>query len=193
MFAGKLSWGSRPPVRVSDACCYFPVRCVDKFVWFKCDHANLAEAQKNWVSTRGYAARRSTLSERAKGYPTSVYFHRIVVGAATDSAGCVDHVNGDITDCRRTNLRKCTKKNNSRHRTRAYQHSKSGVLGIVTRVTSKGSARFLAYIHTDKKTRYLGTFLTMHEAVAARTASESSIFGDYAPIRPKPTITKGNF
>lgn len=94
------------------------------------------------------------------GEKTSIYMHRMIVGAIGRDQ-IVDHINGDTWDNRRENLRIVTKGQNNRNRHSI--NSSSGFMGV--RKTAEG--RWQAYIN-DGGFRHVGNFDTAIEAASAR-------------------------
>lgn len=76
--------------------------------------------------------------------------------------GVVDHINGDRSDDRWSNLRDVTHQLNSQNLTRAPCHSKSGFLGVTRR--NRDNKPFDAAIKVEGKYKFLGSFDTAEEA-----------------------------
>ena len=106
-----------------------------------------------------------------------VTLHRLLMGV-TDSGHRirVDHISGDATDNRRSNLRICTAIDNSRN-SRLRSNNKTGFKGVCY-VPKKG--KYCAYISDNCKTKNLGYFETAQEAAAAYDKAALLIYGDYA-------------
>lgn len=75
----------------------------------------------------------------------------------------IDHINGDQTDDRWTNLRDVPQAINTQNQRRAPKHSQTGMLGVHV----KPSGRYGSSIMTNKKKTVLGTHDTPQEAQAA--------------------------
>jgi hypothetical protein len=78
----------------------------------------------------------------------------------------MDHIDGNGLNNSWKNLREVTPQTNCRNKAKP-RANKSGVVGVYTRGDS-----FIANICVDRKTKYLGIFGTMFEAVCARKAAE---------------------
>ena len=118
-----------------------------------------------------YATRSSPLEREVS------YLHRLVAEAAGMSLeNEIDHINGNGLDCRRSNLRPATRREQMRN-TGLKRSNKSGVSGVGWHSTQK---RWRAFIGLEGKQKHLGTFRTFEEAVAARDAATSEYFGEFA-------------
>lgn len=87
----------------------------------------------------------------------------------------LDHKNGDPFDNRLSNLRPCPQSKNAKNQ-RIRVTNTSGYTGIYK--TPKG--KWTANIWVDYGYKYLGTYATFEEAVAARKAGEAKYFGEFA-------------
>ena len=110
--------------------------------------------------------------------------HRFILGLPSGSSPLVDHRDLNGLNNQRENLRTCTPAQN-RSNTRK-SHGSSQFKGV----SLKGS-RWVAYIKTNKKTKYLGAF--EHELVAALAydAAAREHFGEFARCnfpRKKPCV-----
>lgn len=103
----------------------------------------------------------------------NIRLHRFVLNYSGPLV--VDHINGDITDNRKSNLRICTQKSNSRNTT-VSKNSKLGVLGVS--LTPEG--KYKARIMVNRKEIRLGHYETLEEAIEARRKAELMYFGKYS-------------
>lgn len=108
-----------------------------------------------------------------------VRIHRWLLGAKPGE--CVDHVNGNGLDNRRSNIRKCTiSENNCNLNT--IRRSETGIKGItLTQYVSKktGKRNYVAFIKKDGVKYRLGTFKTLGEAIVARLEAENKYHGEF--------------
>lgn len=90
-------------------------------------------------------------------------------------AAFVDHIDGNKTDNRITNLRLATHAQNTRNSV-LRKDSTSGHKGVAFR-----KLRWCARIRIDGKMRHVGSFLTRDEAIAAYRTAVMFVHGDFAP------------
>ena len=84
----------------------------------------------------------------------------------------IDHINRDGCDNRLCNLRSVSNQQNARNST-VYGHNKLGIKGVVKR-----GVKYAAYIGHDGTKHWLGTYLTLAEADAARKAAELKLWSE---------------
>lgn len=92
------------------------------------------------------------------------YAHRVAYAVATGESlvGHIDHINGDRSDNRISNLRQVTQAENSKN-IRIPGKNTTGFLGV----TKRGN-RFIAQAKLNQRVYYLGLYKTAEEAAAAR-------------------------
>lgn len=83
----------------------------------------------------------------------------------------IDHINGNRSDNRFSNLRKVTKSENQRNGSKRLNNT-SGVHGVNWKA---GKDRWVARIWNGPKHIYLGQFRTLEEAAIARRAAERAL------------------
>ena len=88
----------------------------------------------------------------------------------------VDHINGDPTDNRLSNLREASYSENNRNR-KLNVSSSTGFKGVSQ---SQKTGRYEASIRHDYKRHYLGTFPTPEEAHAAYRGAAKVLHGGFA-------------
>lgn len=139
-------------------------------------------SEHNWilaVSCGGYAARGTHYLD-SEGCRRSLFLllHRQVVehsGAVILAGQEVDHRNGIRLDCRRSNLRICTREGNMRNRLARRDKIKG--------VSRKGN-KYQAAIRANGRQIYLGLFDTLEEAKAAYNAAALKYHGEFARLNP---------
>lgn len=106
----------------------------------------------------------------------SLYLHRYVMGALFGDSRIVDHINGNIHDNRKENLRFVTKQQNTTNRS-IHKNNKTGFKGV-TIARKKYRARIRLYgtvIH-------LGVYETPEQAHAAYCEASKKYHGEYGRI-----------
>jgi hypothetical protein len=135
------------------------------------DSVRLSEFRFNAMLCMGkfYAA-----SNRLKRIYGSKLLHRVILEAPEGM--CVDHINGDTLDNRRSNLRLATHKQNMQNRKK--HNCKNPYKGVY----EKRSGRYTAMIFDNSKLKYLGVFDSAEEAAKVYDARASIIFGEFARL-----------
>lgn len=105
--------------------------------------------------------KRVNLSIEGRTYPAPRLAWLIVTGAWP--AGVVDHINGDTTDNRWSNLRDVPQKVNAQNIRSPHRDNRTGFQGVVR----KPSGKFSANICVAGRQTNIGLFLTAEEAHAA--------------------------
>lgn len=102
-----------------------------------------------------------------------IKMHRLVIGAKKGQH--VDHINGDMLDNRKENLRFCTNQQNQMNgkprRGRKYKGCYKDKFG-----------KWRAQIRKDYKLHHLGSFKTMKEAAKAYDNAAKNLFGEFAHL-----------
>ena len=99
--------------------------------------------------------------------------HRLLMGV--DNPKMVDHINGDRSDNRRSNLRSVTATQNSQN-SKMRSSNRTGYKGVSKHVSGKFHAR----ICVNKKRISLGYFTDPLQAALAYNKAASFYFGEYA-------------
>jgi hypothetical protein len=102
--------------------------------------------------------------------------HRVIAAMfGLNTADEIDHIDGDPSNNRIENLRPAKRHENCRN------NAGWGKKFLRVGVHAKKNGRFTAYIRSnDGKQTHLGTFVSEQEAVAARKAAETLIYGGFA-------------
>lgn len=122
---------------------------------------DVADAEKigahPWsMNGTGYAIRQARVDGKRRG----VLMHRQILGLMHGDGIEVDHINGDVLDNRRANLRVCTRAQNSQNR---HEHHR----GVTWNARLKC---WIAQVGLDCKRHHLGCFATQEEAAAVAAA-----------------------
>ena len=114
------------------------------------------------------------------GYPQTqidgklVRLHRFILGLIDPTIYC-DHIDRDILNCTRENLRVATPSQNAMNR-RKLSGTSSQYKGVSYHKKNK---KWTAYIKKDGKRKYLGSFTSEYEAHLAYEKAASELFGQY--------------
>lgn len=107
---------------------------------------------------------------------TTVQMARYIMNIDVSDKRYVDHLNHNINDNRKTNLRICTPSQNNMNRSFS-SNNKSGVIGVCW---DKAHSKWSAQIGLNKKTIHLGLFENFEDAVKSRKNAEEEYFGEYS-------------
>lgn len=106
------------------------------------------------------------------------YLHRLIANPPTGMV--VDHINGDMLDNRRENLRVCTRQQNMMNQRKRVDNT-SGYKGVARHTRSRRKP-FKAYIKKDGKQHHLGNFETAEAAAQAYDDAARLLHGEYARL-----------
>ena len=120
--------------------------------------------------------------------------HRQIMELTFGDSICVDHINGNCLDNRKSNLRICSRNENN-HNMRISKRNKSGAKGVfhlhIEYETKKGISRkdyWRASIMVNKKNIYLGCFPDTKEgfkqAKKAYNDAAQKYYGEFAYLNP---------
>jgi hypothetical protein len=131
------------------------------------DDEDFEELSKyKWFITKVYASRHSD--------GRIVYMHREIMH--TSEGMETDHINGDVLDNRRSNLRICTRKENARNIKRISSNT-SGYKGVHW---DKVNKKWRAQIQVDEKMKHIGRFESLLDAINAYDRAAIKFFGEFA-------------
>lgn len=119
-----------------------------------------------------YAARRPYIN----GKQECVYMHRLITNAKP--AEEVDHKNGNTLDNRRSNLRRCTHRQNQRNRQKRIELS-SRFKGVIW---DKCRSKWRAHIRTLSGQIFLGRYENEKCAALAYDVAARKLFGEFARL-----------
>jgi hypothetical protein len=144
-------------------------------IWLTRDaETHQARDWRRW-NTR-YAGKPAFIRKSIKGYLSGRIHcrhysaHRVVWALVTGSwpKAQIDHINGNTSDNRISNLREASSVENARNQKRHCTNI-SGRTGVHFQ---KAAQKFVAYIRIDNKKHHLGYFETFNAAAEARAAAE---------------------
>ena len=101
--------------------------------------------------------------------------HRLIMNV-TDPNIFVDHINHNGLDNRKSNLRICTNQENIRN-CKVPKNNKSGYKGIYW---AKDKNKWTVQITLNNKTKYIGRYEKLEDAIAARKEAAKKYYGEFA-------------
>ncbi len=130
-------------------------------------------AQDRWIAGRAYvfAAR----SQRLDGRRTTILLHRAIMGAGPGQE--VDHCDGDPLNCRRSNMRLCSRQQNVANRPRTTPRGQ--YRGVVR---NRSGITWRAQICVNYEKMHLGSYGSPEAAAAAYNAAAILAFGEFAVL-----------
>jgi hypothetical protein len=131
-------------------------------------YVNRRDAEKHgW-----YYFRREVI---VNGSRTGSQLHRDVMKCVVGDGKIVDHINGDTLDCRKSNLRICTIKENTRNQ-KAHRNNTSGIKGVSW---DKLRKKWCARITGEGVYKYLGRYDNIEDAKKAYAEGSAKYHGVY--------------
>lgn len=146
----------------------------------------------NWsISSNGYAQRRII---KPDGKESTISMHRQIMNLTFGNSNCVDHINGNRLDNRKSNLRVCTHTENL-HNSKLSKRNKSHAKGVFHQRVEYETKNSLvcqhywrASIMYNRKLIYLGLFSDTDEGFeqAKNTYNKAAIkyYGHFAYLNP---------
>lgn len=140
---------------------------------FLIDAESLETARKHCWSKHehGYARAVTRVGDKLR----TVYLHRLICAVTSDKPH-VDHINGDTSDCRRANLRACTRHENLRNQ-KIRSDSKTGFKGVGFH---KQSGKYRARARAGGTILDHGLFDTPEAAFAAAVRRRDQLHGEFS-------------
>lgn len=148
----------------------------DEEFWFDKEDYDLIKKYTWYKDKDGYI-----VSDTHKSHTK---LHRLILNP--DPSLDVDHIYGNKTrhDNRKSNLRVCTRGQNSRNKI-DMSNNTSGCIGVVWH---KHANKWMASLTVNNESIYLGLFANKQDAIKARIEAEKKYFKDFAPIRNEEDI-----
>jgi hypothetical protein len=129
----------------------------------------------NWYCNNyGYAVRGRRHADGV--LPRCILMHREIMN--TPIGMCVDHIDGDGVNNRKTNLRNCTRSSNGAHIIRKPRSS-SGFYGVHWDINNNN---WRVLIKFNGASIHIGRFSDLQEAVCARDVAATKLFGEFATL-----------
>lgn len=127
---------------------------------------------RHWYAVKRSQGRAETVYAESAKRPQT-HMHRLILGGLC-AGMVVDHINGDGLDNRRSNLRVCTQRENSRNRRAVH-----GYRGVSWKADI---GRWRARIMVDRREISLGAFDTQALAAAAYNEAAIKHHGQFAKL-----------
>jgi hypothetical protein len=161
-------------VITNDNAAYIKLGGKSKDVWAIVDSEDLElVSDYSWSSHHGYA--RTAVVKNGKR--TTMAMHRLILGHP-DSF--IDHINGNRSDNRKSNLRLASNKQNC-HNRGTNRNNTSGYKGVYW---SKQDQRWQAKIIIDRNQIYLGSSKDKTEAAKMFNEAAKKYHGEFAFLNP---------
>jgi len=139
------------------------------------------------VGVEAYASRMVSVNKKQK----AIQMHRLILGCEFGDKKIVDHINHNVLDNRRENIRICTVSQNAQNRKKhkpmtsiykgVYLFTKK-YFKITTGEWSYYKPKWGALIQVNGKQKRLGSFKTEKEAALVYNAAAIKHYGDFACI-----------
>lgn len=107
----------------------------------------------------------------------NVFLHRFILGLNNEKY-VVDHINHNVVDNTRKNLRICSQKQNS-YNTSLSKNNTSGFNGV----SKMKNGKYRAYINQDYRQIHLGFYDTAEDAKEARDKASIEKYGEFANLK----------
>ena len=130
-------------------------------------------SQWKWkVDDNGYVSRRKMINYKS----TKTYMHRTIMDCPKGM--CIDHINFNPSDNRKSNLRVCTNSENNIHKSKHNNKNTSKYKGV--HKIPNPSKPWKAQIKFKYKGIHLGNFKTKEGAAKMYNCAASILFGQFA-------------
>lgn len=126
--------------------------------------SNITEDSKNMSIKYHIEIMKSEIEDFKNNNP---YYNKLII---------VDHINGDVTDNRKLNLRVRTQSENNMNKT-IQSNNTSGFVGVQW---EKRKKMWISTISYKEENIYLGTFYYLRNALRIRIEAEEEFFGEHA-------------
>ena len=133
--------------------------------------------REDYEETVKYSWRVSTLGYAVRYKPVNrvFYLHRVILNIDDENI-LVDHRNHDTLDCRKSNLRICTRQENARNQ-KIPKYGESDYKGVSYH---KHNDKWVAIIGINGKRIYLGSFTNQIDAAKEYDKAAIKFYGEYA-------------
>ncbi len=131
--------------------------------------AEFARSHSWYFGDRGYPYRISIIEGKRK----NIFLHKDILKASG-----VDHISGNLLDCRRENLRPCNQSKNIAN-SKLYKTNVTGFKGV-SYYKRNPKKPYISYIMVNYKNIHLGYFVTAKPAAQSYDAAAIKYFGEFA-------------
>jgi flagellar biosynthesis regulator FlaF len=138
-------------------------------------YAVVDDVDYQWASKIKWSANADGYAVKTSKERSVRYLHREIMKARKGQM--VDHMNRDVTDCRRRNLRFVTRSENQMNRGKHMQSSSSKYKGIAWTARRR---LWVAFIKYEGKRLYIGAFENERHAALAYDLWNLTLFGVHA-------------
>jgi hypothetical protein len=149
---------------------------------YRGDRAGTLALNAGKRSRPGY--KRRQIGFAGKIYKEHILAYAFMIGEWPPEGSEMDHIDGDGSNNKWSNLRLATRSENLYNRNETLRNNTSGVTGVALHRDRRHSVvRWQAYIDVNGKRLPLGKFYSKEEAITARLAAEQKYCGEFAPNR----------
>jgi hypothetical protein len=149
-----------------------------KLFWKERDKSYFSSTRFHAIWNKRFAGKQAFSADHKDGYKHGILMskaylaHRVIYAMKHGVwPNYIDHINGDKSDNRISNLRSVTKSENGCNSKKPYTN-KSGYIGVSWNARDK---RWAAYITLNKKRKALGNFKEIEDAIVCRKNSEIAL------------------
>jgi hypothetical protein len=115
-----------------------------------------------------------------------VHLHRLIANAQPGEI--IDHVDRDTLNCRKSNLRRVTRQQNTQNKGPNRKPGTSKYKGVFL---CRRTGRFRARVSLNRKRIYLGYFVSEQEAARAYNTKAAELFGEFSYLNPIAEVGQG--
>lgn len=138
------------------------------FYWKVARRPDLKGVKAGYAESKGYIV----IEVDGRAYKSHRLVWLYIYG--TFPADQLDHINGDRSDNRLSNLRPASNLENCRSKS-VYKNSRSGIKGVHLRY-----GKWVARIRVEGRLKHLGCYNSLEEATAAYDQAAHRFFGEFA-------------
>lgn len=142
---------------------------------FVIDIEDLEKVKKyRWRKSYG----RIVTGNNTKTRPTIYLAHLLLGVDSTNYYNKIDHIDGDPSNNRKSNLRRCTQGQNTLNKS-FMTNNTSGIIGVTKEHRPGRKTNWCAEIRMNNNRWHIGSYITIEEAAYARYIAETILFGEF--------------